>query len=142
MVVREVINETMKLIEEVNRSAEPVKLAKWATSNPNKGICSQIGNGARITMEYIDGFKYGSGNTRNIPGKQNYIRFQLSLSHDTDFEEFLDKINARRPKLHKHNKLFKAFSNCKNYVTVGILMRSHWKHIQTDDLEVVFQPQP
>ena len=69
MVVREVINETMKLIEEVNRLAAPVKLAKWMMSNPNKGICSRIRNGAKTTMEYVDGFKYRSGNARNVPGK-------------------------------------------------------------------------
>ena len=34
--------------------------------------------------------------------------------------------------------MFKAFSNCKNYVVAGVLMRSHWKYIRTDDLEVVF----
>ena len=89
-------------------------------------------------MEYVDGFKYGSGTSRNIPGQQNYIRFQLSLAHDIDFEDFLDKINAQVPELHRHNKLFKAFSNCKNYVVAGVLMRSHWKHIRTDHLEVVF----
>ena len=138
MVVREVINATMKLIEEVNGSAAPVKLAKRHTSNPRKGICSRIGNGAKTTMEYIDGFKYGSGNTCNVPGQQNYIRFQLSLSHDVDFDNFLDKINAHLPELHWHNKLFKAFSNCKKYIFAGVLMCSHWKHIHTDDLEVIF----
>ena len=89
-------------------------------------------------MEYVDGFKYGSGNARNVPGEQNYIRFQLSFSHDVDFDDFLDEINARLRELHRHNKLFKAFSNCKNYMIMGVLMHSHWKHIQTDDLEVVF----
>ena len=138
MVVREVINATMKLIEEVNGLAAPVKLAKWSTSNPNKGICSRIGNGAKTTMEYVDGFKYGSGNAHNVRGKQNYIRFQLSFSHDVDLDDFLDEINTRLPELHRHNKIFKAFSNCKNYVVAGVLMRSHWKHIRTDDLEVVF----
>ena len=138
MVMRKGINDPMKLIEDVNGSAAPVKLAKWTTSNPNKGICSRIGNGAKITMEYVDGFEYGSGNAHNIPGKQNYIRFQLSFLHDMDFDDFLDEINAHLLELHRHHKLFKAFSNFKNYVIAGVLMRSHWKHIQTDDLEIVF----
>ena len=71
MVVQEVLNSVMMLIEEIEGSASPVKLAKWKTSIPTAGLCSRIGKGAKTTMEYIDGFKYGLGNGRNVPGHQN-----------------------------------------------------------------------
>ena len=132
MVVQEVINSVMMLIEEIKGSASPIKLAKWKTSNPTAGLCSRIGKGAKTTMEYINDFKYGSGNVRNVPGRQNYIRFQLSFAHNINFQDFLEEVNARLPELHKTNKMFKAFSNCKHYVVTGVLMRSHWKHIRTD----------
>ena len=66
MVVREVINSMMILIEEIEGSATPVKLAKWNTSNLTVNLCSRIGKGAKTTMEYINSFKYGSGNSRTI----------------------------------------------------------------------------
>ena len=138
MVLREVINSVMMLIEEIEGSATPLKLAKWRTSNPMAGLCSRISKGAKTTMEYIDSFKYESGNARNVPGRQNNIRFQLCFALDINFDDFLKEINAQFPELHKHNKMFKAFSNCKNYVVAGVLMRWHWKHIRTDDLEVLF----
>ena len=128
----------MQLIEEIEGSAAPVKLSKWNTSNLTAHLCSRIGKGAKTTMDYIDGFKYGSSNAQNVPGRSNYTCFQLSSAHDIDFDDILKEINARLPELHKTNKLFKAFSNCKNYVVAGVLMRLHCKHIRTDDLEVVF----
>ena len=134
MVVQEVINSVMMLIKEIEGSATPVKLAKGKTSNLTTSLCSRIRNGTTTTMEYINGFKYGSRNVWNVPGRQKYIRFQLSFAHDIDFDDFLEEINAE---CHKTNKMFKAFSNCKNYVVAGVLMQSHWKNIRMDDLEVM-----
>ena len=131
MVVREVINSVMMLIKEIEGCTSPGKLAKWKTSNPTASLCSRIGKGAKNTLEYIDDFNYGSGNARNVPGRQNYIRFQLTFAHNTNFNNFLDEVNARLPELHKTNKMFKAFSNCKNYVVGGVLMWLHWKYIRT-----------
>ena len=104
MVVQEVINSVMILIEGIEGSATPVKLTKWNTSNPTASLCSQIGKGAKTTMEYIDEFKYRSGNAQNVPGRSNYIQFQLSFAHDIDFDNFLEEVNVQLPELHKNKQ--------------------------------------
>ena len=101
MVVREVINSVMKLIKEIEGSATLVKLAKWNPSNLTANLCSQIGKGAKTTMDYIHGFKFGSGNAQKVPGRSNYIWFQLSFAHDINFDDFLEEVNAQLPELYK-----------------------------------------
>ena len=139
MVVREVINSVMKLIEEIKRSTTWVKLSKLRNENATAWLCSHIENGAKTVSKYIDGFLYRSGVSHNVPSKAQYIHFQLLLLTNIDFGKFLYELNLHLPEIHHLNQAYKAYSNCKDYVVMGTLMRSYYCHIHTNDLELGFQ---
>ena len=126
MVVHEVINSVMKLIKAIEQSITRVKLTKWRNKNPKVWLCLHIRNGAKMVSEYIDGFRYGSGVSRNVPGKAQYICFQLSLLTEIDLWEFLYELNSQLPEIHHSNQAHKAYSNCKDDVVMGALMRSYY----------------
>ena len=138
LVSKEVTNQVINVLVECVDSKERVQLSKWKNQNPKLTLTSEISKGAPTMLEYINGFKYGA-TVKNDHTKMNYIRIQLSIVDGLDINNILLlDLNTGLPELHTHNKAFKAFSNCKDYVTGGCLICSNYKQIRTNDLEYVF----
>ena len=72
------------------------------------------------------------------PLSTNYIRIRLTIANTVDFDSLQTKLNARLPEIHEENRVYRAYSHCVEPVTVGLLLRSHWKDIRIDNLQAVY----